>query len=155
MTNAAGNLVDLNGNQINGAFLSNHPGFPGFGADQRVADAGLHVRHAGVRRAGGERLHRRYPRQREHPRAVRLRRRSRRRSGPGSACYVAQAQYYNQAFATFFQRLAADGITPQNSLFVISSDEGDHVAGANVGRAIQPTAGQLRRRDGQRHDRDA
>ena len=30
VTNAAGNLVDLNGNQINGAFLSNHPGFPGF-----------------------------------------------------------------------------------------------------------------------------
>ena len=29
VTNAAGNLVDLNGNQINGAFLTNHPGFPG------------------------------------------------------------------------------------------------------------------------------
>ena len=36
-------------------------------------------------------------------------------------------------------RLAADGITPKNTLFMISSDEGDHVAGANVGRAIQPT----------------
>src|SRR5262249_11712060 len=35
--------------------------------------------------------------------------------------------------------LAADGITPQNTLFVLTSDEGDHVAGANVGRAIQPT----------------
>src|SRR5579864_7296549 len=30
VTNAAGNLVDLNGNQINGGFLST-PGFPGFG----------------------------------------------------------------------------------------------------------------------------
>src|SRR6202035_4424137 len=59
--------------------------------------------------------------------------------GSGSPCYVAQAQYYNQAFATFFARLAADGITPKNSLFMISSDEGDHEAGANVGRAIQPT----------------
>ena len=59
--------------------------------------------------------------------------------GPGSACYIAQAQYYNQAFGTFFQRLAADGITSQNTLFILSSDEGDHVAGANVGRAIQPT----------------
>jgi hypothetical protein len=59
--------------------------------------------------------------------------------GPGSACYIAQAQYYNQAFGIFFQRLAADGITSQNTLFVLSSDEGDHVAGANVGRAIQPT----------------
>ena len=31
ITNEAGNLVDENGNQINGAFLTNHPGFPGFG----------------------------------------------------------------------------------------------------------------------------
>src|SRR5579859_2679525 len=31
VTNASGNLVDLNGNQINGAFLfPAHPGFPGF-----------------------------------------------------------------------------------------------------------------------------
>ena len=30
VTNAAGNLVDLNGNQINGAYLTDHPGFPGF-----------------------------------------------------------------------------------------------------------------------------
>jgi hypothetical protein len=59
--------------------------------------------------------------------------------GSGSACYIAQAEYYNQAFGTFFQRLAADGITPANTLFVLSSDEGDHEAGANVGRAIQPT----------------
>ena len=59
--------------------------------------------------------------------------------GSGSACYVAQAQYYDQAFATFFNRLAAEGITPANSLFIVSSDEGDHEAGANVGRAIQPT----------------
>src|SRR5260370_22032925 len=59
--------------------------------------------------------------------------------GSGTACYIAQAQYYNQAFGTFFQRLAADGITPANTEFVLSSDEGDHEAGANVGRAIQPT----------------
>ena len=61
------------------------------------------------------------------------------RSAAASACYIAQAQYYNQAFGTFFQRLAADGITPANTLFIVSSDEGDHEAGANVGRAIQPT----------------
>ena len=59
--------------------------------------------------------------------------------GPGTPCYIAQAQYYNAAFGTFFKRLAADGITPANTLFELSSDEGDHVAGANVGRAIQPT----------------
>jgi hypothetical protein len=59
--------------------------------------------------------------------------------GTGSACYIQQAQYYNAAFGKFFKRLAADGITRQNTLFLFSSDEGDHVAGANVGRAIQPT----------------
>jgi hypothetical protein len=59
--------------------------------------------------------------------------------GSGSACYIAQAQYYNHAFGTFFQRLAADGITPANTLFVLNVDEGDHEAGANVGRAIEPT----------------
>ncbi|HSZ48064.1 MAG TPA: hypothetical protein VK823_22185 [Streptosporangiaceae bacterium] len=57
----------------------------------------------------------------------------------GTKCYLDQAAYYNDAFGAFFQRLAADGITPKNTLFVISSDEGDHEAGANVGRAIQPT----------------
>ena len=30
VTNAAGNLVDLDGNQINAAHLTDHPGFPGF-----------------------------------------------------------------------------------------------------------------------------
>ena len=59
--------------------------------------------------------------------------------GSGNACYVAQAQYHDQAFATFFQRLAADGITSKNTLFLVSSDEGDHEAGANVGRTTQPT----------------
>ena len=30
--------------------------------------------------------------------------------GSGSACYIAQAAYYNQAFGRFFKRLAAEGI---------------------------------------------
>jgi hypothetical protein len=58
--------------------------------------------------------------------------------GSGTACCVEQAQYYNQAFGIFFQRLAANGITPKNTLFIISSDEADHQAGADIGRAIQP-----------------
>ena len=70
--------------------------------------------------------------------------------GSGSPCYIAQAAYYNAAFGTFFKRLAQDGITPKNTLFVFSSDEGDHEAGANVGRAQQPTPSRLRRRHGQR-----
>jgi hypothetical protein len=141
VTNAAGNLVDLNGNEIDGAFLTT-PGFPGFGninpsqtlaylADMQesgvpvtsgyMADIHGNENIPSLSGPGGPCFH--------APAAL----------GPGSACYIAQAQYYNQAFGTFFQRLAADGITSQNTLFILSSDEGDHVAGANVGRAIQPT----------------
>jgi hypothetical protein len=138
VTNAAGNLVDLNGNELDGAFLTGHPGFPGFSsinASQTLAYM-ADMQEAGVPITGGyiSDIH-----GNEHipglsacvgaPAAL----------GPGSACYIAQAQYYNQAFGIFFQRLAADGITPANTLFIISPDEGDHVAGANVGRAIQPT----------------
>ncbi len=142
VTNAAGNLVDLNGNQINGAFLTDYPGFPGYSninASQSLAYAadmlenGVQVTSIyladlhgnefipSLDGPGGPCYH--------APDAL----------GSGSACYLAQAAYYNQAFGTFFQRLAADGITSQNTLFVVSSDEGDHEAGANVGRAIQPT----------------
>ncbi len=138
VTNAAGNLVDENGNQINGAFLTNHPGFPGFGpinASQSLAytadmlESGLPVVHTYIADIHGN----------EHIPGVTACTGQPSALGPGSACYIAQAQYYNQAFGTFFQRLAADGITAQNTLFVLSSDEGDHVAGANIGRAIQPT----------------
>jgi hypothetical protein len=59
--------------------------------------------------------------------------------GPGDSCYVTNAQHYDQAFQTFFTRLAADGITPANTLFVISAEENDQFAGANVGRATEPT----------------
>ena len=142
VTNAAGNLVDLNGNQINGAFIGNNPGFPGFStinASQSLAyaadmqEAGIPVTYSYISDIHGNEsipalsgtgqpcFH--------APAAL----------GSGSACYIAQAQYYNQAFGQFFQRLAADGITSANTLFVLSSDEGDHEAGANVGRAIQPT----------------
>jgi hypothetical protein len=138
VTNAAGNLVDLNGNQINGAFLTNFPGFPGFSsinASQTLAymsdmlESGVPVVNGYISDIHGN----------EHIPGVSACVGQPAALGPGSACYIAQAQYYNQAFADFFARLAADGITPQNSLFVISADEGDHVAGANVGRAIQPT----------------
>jgi hypothetical protein len=138
VTNAAGNLVDLNGNQLNGAFLTNHPGFPGFGsinASQGLAyvadmqEAGVPVTYGYIADIHGN----------EHIPGVTACNGAPAALGSGSACYIAQAQYYNQAFGTFFQRLAADGITPANTLFVLSSDEGDHEAGANIGRAIEPT----------------
>ena len=138
VTNAAGNLVNENGNQINGAFLTDHPGFPGFGpinASQTLAyvadmqESGIPVTNGYIADIHGN----------EHIPGLDACTSAPAALGSGSPCYVAQAQYYNQAFATFFKRLAADGITPKNSLFIVTPDEGDHEAGANVGRAIQPT----------------
>ncbi len=137
VTNAAGNLVDLNGNQINGAFLTDHPGFPGFSsinASQTLGymadmlETGVPVVNGYISDIHGNENIPGLSACTGAPAAL----------GSGDACYVAQAQYYNQAFGTFFQRLAADGITAKNTLFVLSSDEGDHEAGANVGRAVQP-----------------
>jgi hypothetical protein len=137
ITNAAGNLVDLKGNQINGGFLST-PGFPGFGpinAAQSLAymadmlESGVPVVNGYMADVHGN----------EHIPGLTVCNGQPSALGSGTPCYIAQAQYYNQAFGLFFQRLAADGITPQNTLFELSSDEGDHEAGANVGRSIQPT----------------
>ena len=134
VTNAAGNLVDENGNQ----FLTDHPGFPGFStinASQTLAymadmqEAGVPVTYGYISDVHGN----------EHIPGLAACASAPAALGSGDPCYVAQAQYYDQAFETFFQRLAADGITPRNTLFVVSSDEGDHEAGANVGRAIEPT----------------
>jgi hypothetical protein len=52
-----------------------------------------------------------------------------RASGPGEADYRAQLAAYDDAFAAFFDRLKADGITKKNTLFVVTVDEGDHYAG--------------------------
>lgn len=49
--------------------------------------------------------------------------------GPGESAYQAQLKAYDDAFATFFQRLQADGIDKSNTLFVVTVDEGDHFAG--------------------------
>ena len=49
--------------------------------------------------------------------------------GPGQSGYVAALQAYNQAFGTFFNRLASDGINSSNTLFVFTADEGDHFVG--------------------------
>jgi hypothetical protein len=138
VTNAAGNLVDLNGNQINGAFLTNHPGFPGFGsinASQTLAymagmqESGVPVTYGYISDIHGN----------EHIPGLSACAGAPSALGSGSVCYVAQARYYDAAFQQFFKRLAADGITAQNTEFVASADEGDHQAGANVGRAVQPT----------------
>src|SRR5262249_12473917 len=51
--------------------------------------------------------------------------------GPGEAAYVKQLQLYDVAFDKFFQRLAADGITKDNTLFVVTADENDHFVGSS------------------------
>ena len=138
ITNKAGNLVDENGNEIDGQFAPHPPGFPGFGpinASQSLAymadmlESGVPVVNGYIADIHGN----------EHITGVGQCSGAPAALGPGTPCYVAQAKYYDAAFGAFFDRLKADGITPDNTEFVLSSDEGDHVAGANVGRAIQPT----------------
>jgi hypothetical protein len=51
--------------------------------------------------------------------------------GPGEAHYVQTLRQYDDAFSKFFTRLANDGITPANTLFFITAEEGDHVVAAN------------------------
>ena len=48
---------------------------------------------------------------------------------PGEADYVDQLKEYDTAFSKFFARLAADGITKDNTLFVVTADENDHCVG--------------------------
>jgi hypothetical protein len=140
VTDAAGNLTDLNGTPIINGF-SHTPGFPGFSptATQSLAyladmqESGipvtygyisdLHERKAGTTGAC----------------TTATATASGRPLGPGDNCYVNNAKTYDDAFATFFDRLNKDGITPANTEFVISSEENDQFAGANVGRATQPT----------------
>ena len=43
---------------------------------------------------------------------------------------MAQLKLFDTAFGKFFARLAADGITTDNTLFVITADENDHFAGS-------------------------
>jgi hypothetical protein len=49
--------------------------------------------------------------------------------GPGEKGYVNQLAAYDAAFGKFFDRMAKDGITKDNTLFVVTADENDHFAG--------------------------
>jgi hypothetical protein len=50
--------------------------------------------------------------------------------GPGEKTYEQQLKDYNTAFGAFVKRLARDGITPKNTLFAVTTDEGDHFSGS-------------------------
>jgi hypothetical protein len=143
-----GNLTDLNGVTMKGAFRTQPgnqftPGFPGFGpisAAQTLAyvadmqETGVPVTygyisdvHERKNAAGSAQSGCTNPSTAASP-----------AEGPADPCDVQNLQNYNLAFTKFFQRLADDGITPANTLFVITADEGDHFAGSNANRAVQP-----------------
>ncbi|MDT5017572.1 MAG: hypothetical protein QOD39_3732, partial [Mycobacterium sp.] len=50
--------------------------------------------------------------------------------GPGEQAYEQQLHDYDTAFGQFLTRLAHDGITPANTLFAVTTDEGDHFSGS-------------------------
>ena len=109
---APGGLNDLFGHPITG-----FPGFGGISAAQSLAytaamqEAGVPVTYSYISDAHDS-----------HSFPFRA-------FGPGEAGYVAQLKAYDAAFAAFFVRLASDGITPNNTLFVVTADENDHYAG--------------------------
>jgi hypothetical protein len=139
VTDANGNLVDLDGNTLTEPF-SHTPGFTGFNpvATQSLAvladmqEAGIPVTYGYIsdlheRKAGTSGC------------TTATATATGRPVGPGDSCFVNNAKAYDAAFQKFFQRLAADGINASNTLFVVSAEENDQFAGANVGRATQPT----------------
>jgi hypothetical protein len=56
---------------------------------------------------------------------------------PGTPAYRANLDHYNTSFAAFFSDLKAHGMTPANTLVVMTSDEGDHF---NPGGEIETSA---------------
>jgi hypothetical protein len=113
----SGPMTDLNGDVIQDP--SGHVGFPGFdGMSAAVSlsyvaamqEHGVPVTYAYISDAHDA-----------HPSGPAF--------GPGQAGYVAALKANDDAFAKFFARLASDGITSSNTLFVFTSDEGDHFVG--------------------------
>jgi hypothetical protein len=126
-----GNILDINGNTIVDDFGGSlTPGFPGFSLAPQyslgyVADmleAGVPVVYAYIATA-----HRPLPANPYgygHPEDSND-------YGPGEAHYVDQLKQYDDSFNKLFTRLASDGITPANTLFIIGTEEDDHVIAAN------------------------
>lgn len=139
VTDASGNLTDIDGQPLLEPF-SGRPGFPGFSptASQTLGyladmqESGVPVTYGYIsdlheRKAGTSGCTTATATGTGKP------------IGPGDSCYVGNAARYDAAFAKFFDRLTKDGITPANTEFVISAEENDQFAGANVGRATEPT----------------
>jgi hypothetical protein len=112
-------MTDLNGNVIEDTSKPPNIGFPGFDGMEApvslayVADMqehGVPITYAYISDAHDA-----------HPSGPAY--------GPGQAGYVAALASYDDAFNKFFTRLANDGINQSNTLFVFTSDEGDHFVG--------------------------
>jgi hypothetical protein len=117
ITSGQAAIDDLNGRQVTDPF--GQPGFPGFdgmsasvslGYIAAMQEHGVPVTYAYISDAHDA-----------HPSGPAY--------GPGQAGYVAALQRYDVAFAKLFARLANDGIDQSNTLFVFTSDEGDHFVG--------------------------
>jgi arylsulfatase A-like enzyme len=113
----SGPVKDLDGNVIADAF--GHPGFPNLfnplatqslGYAATMLEAGVQVVYLEIADAHDNRS-------------------GSGTFGPGEAGYVAQLKSYDTAFGKFFARLTSDGITKDNTLFVVVPDENDHFVG--------------------------
>ena len=112
-----GPIKDLDGNVIADSF--GHPGFPNFfdpspsqslGYGAAMLEAGVPVIYLYIEDA--------------HDNHV-----TDSAFGPGEAGYVAQLKRFDVAFGKFFERMAKDGFTKDNTLFVVTADENDHFVG--------------------------
>ena len=121
----AGSVTDLDGNVITGS--NGNPGFPGFSptASQSLGylatmlEAGVPVVYGYIADAHDNR----------GAALSGVSTATEETFGPGEAGYVTQLEAYDKAFGQFFARLAKDGITKDNTLFIITADENDHFAG--------------------------
>ena len=124
INNGTNSVNDLDGNPV--ADSHGNPGFPGFdprpaqslGYVAQMLEAGVPVVYFYI-----EDAHDNDPGLSGIPSA------SEGTFGPGEQGYVTQLQAYNKAFGEFFARLKKDGITKDNTLFVVTADENDHFVG--------------------------
>ncbi|HJZ30492.1 MAG TPA: hypothetical protein VKF35_05275 [Hyphomicrobiaceae bacterium] len=124
----SGNVKDTDGNDIKDAY--GQPGFPNIfnptasqslGYAATMLEAGLPVVYLYIADA-----HDRNPLPLD---PVTNRPTAAHAFGPGEEEYVSQLRAYDAAFGKFFARLAAAGITKDNTLFLIVPDENDHFVG--------------------------
>src|SRR5262249_5129471 len=130
--------------EIDGAFLTNHPGFPGFGDISPAQTLGYtaDLLESGVPVVYGyiSDLHGNHglstPDCNNAPDAL----------ATGTACYIEQAQAYNQQFGAFLQRVAGGGVPAGDPAVHFPLRGGRPRAGAHVRPLGPPTAGGLGRR---------